>query len=238
MPLIVPGSLQLGPRSPAAPTTLIEYLASINKTSFYARWGASFGRAAQADGSGGPVPSGGAVGCWAPIQQSNFPYKFVQVTTASRPAYSETLSSLGPVISGNGLSWVMSLDSATALDRDCTILASVETTVTLGYIFSQNGDQWSWYSPPNQPPLFYYGTTELGTGLLQAHRSETPPGAASWQRLRRIAVSSGPQNSRYGSALRILGGNGAYFSATRIAELAIVPRLTAAECGQALQFLV
>ena len=226
----------IGPRPAGGPTTLPAYLTSIGKASFYGIFKPGVNCFANSDGSGGAVATGGAVGCWVAEQAVNWTAKWIQATAASRPLYSTTLSPLGPTISGNGTSWTMSLDSATALNQDCTILMSVETLNMAGYVFTQNGDAWSLYTNVGADPDHYYGTVDLGKGAPQARRSDGT--STAWQRLRRFAVSSGTATTRYGNAMRILGTAGGYFATHRIAQIAIVPKLTSAECLLATQYLV
>ena len=238
MPIILPGSMQLGPRGSSSPATMAAFLSSIGKSSWYGGFLQGQGLVANSDGSGGAVSSGGAVGCWATSQSAGgFSAKWIQATSASRPGYSTSLSGLGPVVYGNGSSWSLYLDSATALNRDCTILISLETTAASGYLFTQNGDQWSWYISGNSDPQLYYSTTEVGSALAQAHRNDTLSGAAAWQRARRVAISSGASTSRYGSPMRILGGASGYFTGSRFAEIWVTEKLTSLECTKALTYL-
>ena len=237
MPILMPGSMQLGPRGSAIPADLVAYLSSISKASWYANFLPGQGMAANSDGSGGSPALNGAVGCWAAYQATGWTAKFIQSTSASRPQYVST--TYGNAIAGNGSSWSLVLDSSTALNQDCTVLMSVITSSTSGYIFSHGNDAWSYYTPPNQPPVIYYNfDTEIGDGLDQAQSRVKPSGGAAWDRRRRVAMSSGSSTSRYGNAPRIIGGNGAYFSAAKILQIAFVPKLTEAECQQAIRFLV
>ena len=137
--LIVPGSLVIGPKPVAssAPATLVDYLTSIGKASWYGRYLASYGLAPNSDGTGGTVALNGAVGCWAPVQQVGFDHKWIQTVTGNRPAY--VLSDSVASITGNGANARMSLSSTTALDGMLyTILISAQIANDAGYPFSHN----------------------------------------------------------------------------------------------------
>ena len=236
MPLLLPGSAAIGPRPASGPATLPAFLASIAKASFYGIYTAGQNMAANSDGSGGAVADGGAVGCWTASDTASWTAKFIQATSASRPAYGATISGGQPAIYGNGTSWSMALDSATALDRDHTILMSVETMSQNGYVFTQNGDQWSYYQRSGANPDIYWATNlATGNGLPRAGQGEL---STTYQRIQRIAISTGSGTAHYGNAMRIFSGASAYFATCRIRQIAFVPKLTGLECARALPLLV
>lgn len=172
------------------------------------------------------------------MQAKSWTAKFIQATAASRPQYSVSASSYGPSIVGNGTSWSLYLDSATALNQDCTILISAETPNAAGYLFTQNGDAYCVYTRANQATAYYYNfDMDLGESQSQSYLVK-PPGGAAWTRRRKIAFASGVSTSRYGNVLRLLGGNGAYWLAAKILEVAIVPKLTSDQQWAALSYLV
>lgn len=230
-------SPKVGPLGASAPSTLLEYLASVSKANWYALFTPGVNMTANSDGSGGAVALNGSVGCWAADQSLGWTAKFIQATSASRPQYVST--AYGNAVQGNGSSWSLALDSTTALNLDCTVLLSVITSSTLGYVFSHGGDAWSYYGPPGQTPMIYYNyDTELGEGLDQAQSRIKPSGGASYDRRRKLAISSGVSTSRYGNAARIIGGSGAYFSASKILQVGFVPKLSETECQNAIRFLL
>ena len=239
MPLIIPNSLRLGPTgSSSAPASLSAFLTSIGKASWYANWLASLGLDSLSTGLGGAVASGGVVGRWSPLEQVGFNYNFIQATSANRPTYDATICSDGvPAIYGNGSSWSLSLDSTTALNRDFTILISAETlNASNSYLFSKGGDQWSYYTNSIGNGIPYYASTTLIADQQIKALSDglSTPGT---HRIRKFAMSSGTSTGHYGNALRLLMHNAAYFAFHRIRGLALVPKLTANECSQALQYL-
>lgn len=235
MPLHIPGSLQLGPRPSSGPSTLVEYLESIGKDSWYGIYEAGYEMYANSDGSGGAVADGGAVGCWGPREQVSFNYKFIQATAASRPLYSTTLSAIGPTISGNGSSWRSYLNSTTALNLNCTILLHYENSNTEGYIFSQSGDNWCVYGRANNKPDTYYANSiEIGDSLA---RAESASSTGTWTRNRKLAISSGASTARYNNAPFIFARSSGAYHASRISNIAFVPTLTASECAKALEFV-
>lgn len=226
----------IGPLPVAAPASLVAYLTSIGKASWYGQYLATAGKSANSDGSGS-VADGGAVGKWAANQAVGWTASFIQPTAASRPLFSTSVSTLGPVIYGNGTSATLYLDQATALDKDCTVLVSTETLNAYGYLFTQNMDNWSYYTQAGQPALTYYaGSPATGANLTQSDNRDGT--ATNWQFYRRLAISSGTSTARYGQPFRLLGTASGSFTAHRIAELWFVPKLTRAECNKALAYLI
>lgn len=237
MPLVLPGSLVLGPKSAANPSSLVDYLASISKASFYALWKATHGLAPHADGSGGTVVPGGAVGHWAPVLQSGFNYKFIQPTAASRPGYSETLSPPRPLVYGNGASWSMFLNSTSALNLDCTILVSYESSNLGGAVWSQSGANWSIRSAVSAPPSLFVSGASIEASET-AHVTMSQPTGVAYKRRRCIAFQSPLATTRYGTPFYLFSYSGTgLFGSDGIAEIAITPKLTASECVQAMKFL-
>lgn len=220
----------------ASPADLPAYLQSIGKADWYGIYVPGYQMFANSDGSGGAVADGGAVGYWGPRYQVSFDFKFIQSTSANRPLYSTTLSGIGPTISGNGSSWSLGLNSTTALNLDCSIICWYENTNSTGYVWTQNLDGWSHYVRLNSRPDNYYaGSLETGEALT---RAESLVSNGTWIRDRRIVQSSGVSTSRYGTAMRLFNsGLGGSIGSHRIAYLAFVPKLTAAECVKALEYV-
>jgi hypothetical protein len=250
MPLLIPTSAVLGPRPTGGPATLPAYLVSIAKDSFYGIYTPGQNMAPNSDGSGGAVADGGAVGSWSTSEALNWNWKFIQASAAARPAYGATISPLGPAIYGNGTSQWMKLNSDTALNGGYTVLMSFETTNTAGAVFSQNGVNFAWRELLNLYPAVYVtGDARLGVALPRAVQeigiAETviaANAATDWKSYRSVAVSSPSPGTVAGNALNgfpfvLLSSNGVnLFSSARIAKIAFTPRLTRAECVQAITY--
>jgi hypothetical protein len=104
-----------------------------------------------------------------------------------------------------------------------------------GYIFTQNADQWSYYSRANtKPDIYWAASLATGYGLVRAEQSEA---MASWQRVQRIAISTGSGTANHSNAMRILGAVAGNFSTSRIRQIAFTPKLTGPECSQMLKYL-
>ena len=174
---------------------------------------------------------------WAPVGQVGFNFKFIQPTSASRPAYGATVSfGSVPAVYGNGSSWSAYLDTDTALDRDCTILMSVETFANSNTCLISQGDYaWTLLSQNYAAPTVWYATQEAGDALDCTH-TRAPTGTA-WQQVRRHAMSSGASTARYGQRIRLLAHSASFWSTARIRELIFCPKLTASEQAIALTYL-
>ncbi len=241
MPLVLPGAIILGPRASSAPSNIRQYLASIGKDSWLANWLATSGLAPNSDGSGGAVADGGAWGCWSTFENVASNWKFIQPTSAKRPAYTAGGASFDglPAVYGNAASWTAYLDSATALNKDYTLLISTEMKNVTGGVISQNLSYGiSVYGVANAEPTYHYEGTAAGGNPLPKAVSSTPAGA-TWLNIRRIAISSGTGTTRYGYAPHLFSwaGSSAWSNAL-IRQIVFCPKLTASECAQAIQYLV
>jgi len=234
MPLHLPGSLILGPRaaSAAAPATLIAYLTSIGKDSFYARFLAGEAMTVNSDGSGGAVADGGAVGRWSAFQSSNYTARFAQATAAARPGYGASRDGK-PGIFGNVSSWFMALDSTTANNQSFTLLAS-------GWMVMQNA---SWVSQQSQGIAIKTASGNgADTAFMNGAINNTTPQV--WRK-----SLSGDNNSlRMGVTITSSGHHNAAMnlwrrstatehSSSTLHELWFVPVLTVSEIAAALNYL-
>ena len=231
--LIVPGSLVIGPKPVAssAPATLVDYLTSIGKASWYGRYLASNGLAPNSDGTGGAVSLNGAVGYWPPIEQVSFNHNWIQATTAQRPSYvnSDGVAS----IVGNGSTWNMYLSSAALDSVQYSVLVSYQHSDDGGYLYSQNNTQNALQQQTsnyarlriagstgyNHPQAWQYKTTTGGTN---------PKVRVAWQY---TSTTTGVPR------ILVASTNGTGWTAAAIMEIAVCPRLTTDECRQALEFL-
>jgi len=247
MPIEMAGALRLGPRptGSAAPTTLVEYLESIGKDSWYSIFEAGTGMFQNSNGTGS-VASGDPVGCWVAAYQVGATFKFHQPTSGSRPTYSTTQYDQ-PTIYGNGSSHSLYTDSTTALNRELTVLAQFQTNNGTGMIWSQNSTQWALRMvATNSPPAFI----EFGSNIeaLALEDSDTVSASAYSMRgkatagtgRRRAGFNSSARTARHGNAMYLFSSTGSStFSAAGIRRLAIIePRLTFVELATALQFMV
>lgn len=238
MPLLIQNSMTLGPRPAAAPSTLVAYLTSIGKASWYGIYEAGYEMYANSDGSGGAVADGGAVGCWGPREQVSFSHKFIQATAASRPVYSTTLYSTGPTVAGNGTSWLIALNSTTALNLECSILTASEYSSTSNNVLWSQGSNWSLRASTSTGPILYYSgsnaTNKYNSFVVctEAINSATPT-----SRKVLVGASSHVGNTgRYNTALTLFN-IGVQYVADGIRRIAITPRLTQSELIRALSFL-
>lgn len=236
MPVILPSSIQIGPRA-TAPATIQAYLTSIGKASTYGIWTAGQGMAANSDGTGS-VSSGGAVGCWAPQYNSSLNYKFIQATSANRPQYT-TCSDSVACIAGNGSSWSLALESTTALNMAFTLCLSIELMNNTGYVHSQNNDTWSLYGRSSSwsVPELYHGTkdTALNTDFTIIRKAT----GTSYQNIIRIAsVSPLSGTGWYNNALTLFSSAAGFPGSHRIRQICICPVLTALQQPSLLSLMV
>lgn len=247
MPIVLPGSLQLGPRGSSAPSTLAAYFASLGKTQ-YSIFNQGSGMYQTSAGTGA-VDSGDPVGCWVAQYQAGETWKFHQPTAASRPTYSTSLFT-HPGIYGNGTSHCLLSDSTTALNRAITVLVLYNWQNTLGMAWSQNGQGFGIrHQAQNTPGSFFeFGTAIEGQGfstgggdydyVSAASRRYRVGATAGVARIAAAFNSSEPvRTSRYGNALYLLSGGASLFFAGSISAVAIVDRLSVAEHGEALRLL-
>lgn len=232
MPLVIPGSTQIGPHAAAPPATLVDYLVSIGKSSWYGRFLASSGLAPNSDGSGGAVADGGAVGCWAAIQAASFSAKFTQATSASRPAYGASRDGKAGIY-GNGSSWFMSLDSTTALNGSFSLLFSGWFVNESASVVSQNSLNLALRTASNIADQIYV----TGVQAISAQQS--------WQR----GLSGANNHVRGGFTTTGTGHNGnsmnllrrstaSEYSTSTLYEIAMCPALTHEELSRAISYLV
>lgn len=232
MPIIVPDGVVIGPKSSGttAPATLVEYLTSISKTSFYARWIASSGLAPNSDGTGGAVSLNGAVGYWAPIEQSGFNHNWIQATTAQRPSY--VLSDGTASIVGNGSTWNMYLDAAALDSVQHSVLISFQISGDGGYLYSHNNTQNALQQQASSayPRLRIAGGTGFNAPQAWQFKAGTtyPKVRAAWDY---TGTTTGVPR------ILVASTNGTGWTAGAIMEIAVCPRLTEDQCNQALEYL-
>lgn len=233
MPLLLPGSLILGPRSATVPTTMVGYLASLGKNSFYARFLAGQSMTVNSDGTGGAVADGGAVGKWSAYQYNNYAASFIQSTSASRPAYGASRDGK-PGIFGNASSWFMSLDSTTANNQSFTLLASGWMVAEAASWVSQNSNNFAvkTVSSLTGPDIAYIGAFPTNTAPQVWRKSAS--GANNSLRMGITTTSATHYNSVMNLLRRTTGNE---YSSSTLHELWIVPPLTVGEIAKALDYL-
>ncbi len=251
MPLEMTGAMRLGPRptGSSAPSTLVAYLESIGKASWYSIFEAGTGMFQNSNGTGS-VASGDPVGCWVAAYQVGATFKFHQPTSGSRPTYSTSQYDLASIY-GNGSSHTLFTDSTTALNRELTILVQYQTNNGTGMIWSHNGTVWALrHSAANSAPTFTEngsavegqaatsGDLDVVSSVDYRYRAASTTGTGR----RAVAFNSSEpiRTSRYNTALYLFSSAGAsLFSAAGIRRIAIInPRLTYLEADVALQYLV
>ncbi len=230
--LQIAGAVRIGPLAASVPATMVAYLTSIGKASFYARFLAGQGMTANSDGSGGSPADGAAVGCWSAYQANNFTAKFIQATSASRPAYGASRNGK-PGIYGNASSWFLTLNSTTANNQSFTLLAS-------GWTASENA---TWISQNNNALRAVTGTTAMDGLFVGGAVSNAAPqatrkslsGAGNAVRLGVTTTSA----AHYHQTMNLFRrSTGVEYSSSTLHELWIVPPLSADEIAQALGYLI
>ncbi len=236
MPILIPDSLQIGPRAAGSPSTLTDYLTSIGKAGSFSRFLASSGLAPNSDGSGGAVADGGAVGYWTPIQQAGLNIKFIQATSANRPAYGASRDGT-PGVYGNASSWWLALDSTTAMNGAHSLLISGLLPAEAATPYSANITQFALTTiTTGAEPILFTNSQLLGNQLPHVWRKEWKSGVSANRVRFGVAVSGTAHNNNAPNILR--RSNNTNFSSGTIFEIVLIGApLTAAELDQAVQYL-
>jgi hypothetical protein len=218
------------PQAASSPlANIVEFLQSINKASWYARWIATFGLAPNSDGSGGPVALGGPVGCWAPIQQLGFDFKWIQSITSKRPAYG--LQDGLAAVYGDSTTWALDLNSTTALNGvpHCTFVSFL-SKVEAKYIYSHDISEDALQTQTGSAERVLSGGGYSNGQLIAMSRNYTGTQSRVKYGWRSLMQPSG--------APRLLDRtSGGSFSGSGLYEVAFTPALTSAEMNEALKYL-
>lgn len=232
MPLLIDGSLQIGPRGAASITTVPEYLASISKNSWYIGYVAGSGMASNSDGSG-TVSDGGAVGKWSPIYYTSGldTVAFTQATSGNRPAYGASRNGL-PGIYGDASAWHMNLNSTTQLNGSYTVLIKAWTVLETAHVYSHNSNGVAWSTATTTQDQFIVNSVQT-----QVSKSVFYTPVPSTTQVANVGWST-TGTAHNGFAPRILmRTSGTAPSSSTIHTLWLVPVLTASEIRGALAFL-
>ena len=241
MPLIVPGSMQIGPRpsGSSAPATLPEYLASIGKGSWYGGFRAGLQQFSDFDNLVPVTADGASVRNWlANWSAGGFSASWGQSTGSRRPAYGTSRNGK-PGIYGDGTDWYMTLNSPTALDRTHTVLLSTWTSVFVyGRFYSHGANNSSFQCPNNtttQPTFLINGTTG-GVTQNTVLEQTAVSGSTSAHRCGWSTVGTG----FYGSAPTLFRSTaGIVYTANTIHEIWLIgAELTPREISAALSYLI
>jgi len=220
-------------------TTLPQYLTSIGKDSFYARFAAGIGMYVNSDKTGGAVALNGTVGSWEadPANTSNFTAYFTQSASGDRPLYAAANSINSLYASGNatGDSRHMDLNSTSILNGAYSVLVRHPLLARDSKApYSHNGTAFYW-------------STSTGAGSILSAISAGGSSAAdqcNWVLRNTPGTSSG--NCIIGASQTGTGHNGTAprlfrrttaYSASAISELWVTPQLTAVELDAATTFI-
>jgi hypothetical protein len=234
------GAIYAGGSSSIA--TLPQFLTSIGKDSFYARFYQGIGMYVNADKTGGAVALNGTVGSWEadPANTSNFTAYWTQSTTGDRPHYAtangiNSLYSSSNNPSGAADQRHLILSSTTALNGNYSLLMRLPILARDNRTpYSHNGTQ------------VYFGTSTGGGSLFSAvaaggstaadqvtHCVRNVAGTTSGNAIVCISQTGTGHNN---TAPNLLKRSTAY-SSSAISELWFTPLLTIAELDAAMTFI-
>jgi hypothetical protein len=240
VPLVVNGSHVLGPAaSGSGISTLPDYLASIGKNSFYARFVAGTGMYVNADKTGGAVALNGTVGSWEadPANTSNFTAYFTQSASGDRPLYAAANGVNSLYASGNasGDTRYMDLNSTTALNGAYTVICRHPLLARESKTpYNHNTTNVMWVTSTTGQPLFASINASGQTTADQViHVIRNTPATTAGNCLIGLSQTSTTHN---GFAPRLLRRSTTY-SSSAISELWFTPQLTALELDAAMTFI-
>ena len=244
MPLIVPGSMQIGPRpsGSSAPATLPEYLASIGKNSWYARFVAGTNMWTGATLNGSAASLNGNVGSWGvdSSNTSNFSAYWTQSTGGNQPYYraANGINSLYAVEnnpSGAAETRHLQLSSTTALNGDYTVIVRHP-------ILARDSR-----TPYSHNATAFYWTTSTGSGQFLSGMgaggstsadqiiwvTRNTPGSSSGNCIIGISQTGTGHNNNAPYLLR----RSTTYSSSAISEIWFTPQLTVTELDAAMTFI-
>lgn len=219
-------------------TTLPQYLASIGKNSFYARFVAGTNMFVNSDLTGGAVALNGTVGSWQAeaANTSNFTAYFAQAASGDRPLFAAANGVNSLYASGNatGDSRHMDLTSTSILNGAYSVLCRHPLVAR---------DSRAPYSH-NVSTVYWITSTGAGTMLTFAAGGQTSADQIIWVVRNTPATSAGncvvglsqTGTAHNGTAPRLLRRTTNY-SASAISELWFTPQLTANELDAAMAFI-
>ncbi len=238
MPLYLPGAVTLGPRSSgtSVPSTLVAYLASIGKDSWYGGFLAGVNMTSSSAGGGSAVSTNGAsLGSWLPnYSAGGWNALFSQGSSPKKPAFG-TNQNGKPGIFGDGSDQFFTLNSTTALNLPHSVLISAWTPQSSGCLYSHNVKTIAYLtgSGTDMDPSIYSGGLRNNQvpKLLQSTPSTSTTASI------KVGISS-VGSAFYNTAPNLFRqSDNSLFTASTIHELWFVPQLTPAELAMALTYL-
>ncbi|CAB4162381.1 hypothetical protein UFOVP785_33 [uncultured Caudovirales phage] len=220
-------------------TTLPQYLASIGKNSFYARFVAGTNMFVNADLTGGAVALNGTVGSWQAeaANTSNFTAYFAQSASGDRPLYAAANGINSLYASGNatGDTRYMDLNSTTALNGNYTVIARHPLLARDSKTpFSHNGTAVYWVSAAGGGNMIAgIGANGVTAADQVTHVIRNVAGTSSGNCIIGVSQTGTGHN---GFAPRLFRRTTAY-SASAISELWFMPVLTDVQLDAAMAFI-
>ena len=243
MPLIVPGSMQIGPRpsGSSAPSTLPAYLTSIGKDSFYARFVAGTNMYVNSDKTGGAVSIDNLVGSWDydAANTSNWSAYWTQATSGNRPYY-KTAGGVNSLYAPSNdtatdadtrhmqLSSTSQLNGTYSIFVKCPLLARDTRAV-----FSHNISQCAILSSSGSSQLLTLFSNNSSTADQLINVVRNSPGTSSGVTLIGLSQTGTGHNGVAPYLLRRTSN----YSWSAISEIWFTPQLTAAELDAAMTFI-
>lgn len=243
MPLIVPGSMQIGPRpsGSSAPATLPEYLASIGKAAWYAQFVAGTNMWTGSALNGSAISLNDAVGSWGvnSSNTSNFSAYWTQATSGDRPYYRaangiNSLYAIENSPTGAQETRNLQLSSSTVLNGTYSILMRIPILAR---------DNRPLYSHNNTNAAIISG---LGSNLLLNLYSNNSQVADQITSVARNAAGTSSGSCLVGLSQSGTGHNNnapyllkrsTQYSSSAISEIWFMPQLTATELDAAMTFI-
>lgn len=238
MPLYLHGSALLGPRSSgtSAPSSLLAYLASIGKASWYGGYLAGVNMFSSTNGAGSAVTTNGTnIGSWLPNNSAGgWASAFNQGSSPKKPLYETSLNGK-PGIHGDGSDMYFSLSSTLPLNLAHTVLISAWTSQDSGCLYSHNARTIAYIngaSADGDPNVYSGGVrnNQVAKALISTPATSTTASI-------KVGISS-TGSAFYNTSLNLFRQSDATtYTNSTIYELWFVPWLTPSEMNVALTYL-